>query len=681
MKLNSKKGLLLFICLTLIVASLIAYEPMRHNDFVDYDDEVYVTRNTQVLKGLTKEGCAWAFTEAVTAHWHPLTWLSHMLDIELFGANPFWHHLIGLLFHITNTLLLFWIFNKMSKAPWQSFFVAAFFALHPLHVESVAWVSERKDVLSGFFWMLTIAAYIKYAANPNIQRYVLVVLSFMLGLMAKPMLVTLPLVLLLLDYWPLERFKWEQENKAALSGRLIVEKVPLLLLSAISAVITFVAAQHGGAMMRGENYSLMTRVSNASVAYIYYIAKLFCPTKLAVLYPHQGDNLPLWQLIVASLTLIFITTVVFCLALRKRFLLVGWLWYLGTLIPVIGLVQVGSQAVADRYTYLPSIGIFIMLAWGVAELFAHWKYKKILISFTTSMLMIALIIATRTQVSYWKNTLTLYEHTLEITKNNYVIHNNYGCYLRNQGVLDAAIENFNKALQIKPDYVAALNNLGMTLRTQGKIDQAVIQWQKALDLQPYHPNVNANLGFALAMQGRYEQAIEHFNIALKVKPDLPGVNYMLADIYYQWGNHELATKNLEQAVRIKPDDVAAINNLGFFYATQGRSDEAMKMWNKALAIEPNSWYTHFNIGFALAQKDQHDLAIEHYNFALQLEPDRSEVLIKLASSYLAKGNLDQAIKITEEALNLAINAGNKARVNQIQEQLLYYRSIQSSNKK
>jgi Flp pilus assembly protein TadD len=662
MQMNAKKWQVIFICLTLVMLSFIAYEPMRHNGFVDYDDKDYVTRNAQVLKGITTEGVIWSFTETnLTSNWHPLTWLSHMLDVELFGVKPFYHHLNSLLFHIVNALLLFWILNKMTKAEWQSFFVAAAFALHPLHVESVAWVAERKDVLSIFFWSLTIAAYIRYSANPTIRRYALVVLCFILGLMAKPMLVTLPFVLFLLDYWPLERFGRGQQYSRGLIRRLIAEKIPLLLLSTVFSVIAYVVQQHAGAMLRGKNYFLMSRISNACVAYVCYIGKLFYPVKLAVLYPHPGNNLPLWQPIAAFAVLIFITAVVFYFGLKKRFLLVGWLWYLGTLVPVIGLVQVGSQAMADRYTYLPSIGIFVMLAWGIGELFAGWKYRKVLIGLATCIVLIALITCTRIQLSYWQNTPALYKHTLEVTKNNYVIYNNYGLYLVEQGSLDSAVEMLERAVQIKPDYAAAFNNLGMALGSQGKIDEAAIQWKKTLELEPNHPSANANLGLTLAVQGRYEQAIKHFNTALSTNPDLPGVNHFLGDIYYKLGNYELAVKNFTQAIRIQPNDTVAINSLGFIYAEQGKIDEAIQKWNEVLAINPNSFQAHLAVAIALSQQGQHHPAIEHYKIALRLDPNRPDVLTKLAASYEA--------------------TGNKAMVQQIQELLKSYKNNQSSDRK
>ncbi len=682
MKLETKTVQPLLICLLLVLLSLIAYEPIRHNDFVDYDDVDYVTKNPHVLKGLSKDGLIWSFTETdLTANWHPLTWLSHMLDIELFATNSFWHHFVNLLFHIANTLLLFGIFRKTTKAVWRSFFVAAVFVLHPLHVESVAWVAERKDVLSGLFWMLTIAAYIAYSQKPNVRSYVLVVLFFILGLMAKPMLVTLPFVLLLLDYWPLGRFEWGQQNNKRACCRLIAEKIPLFLFSMVSSIITFAVQRHAGAMIRGENYSFLTRLSNATVAYIGYIIKLFYPLRLAVLYPHPGNSLPVWQPIAASSALILITAIVFRLAVKKRFLLVGWLWYLGTLVPVIGLVQVGSQAMADRYSYLPSIGIFIMLAWGIADVAAGWKYKKVIIGISASVVLVVLLIGTRMQLSYWKNTQTLFEHTLEITKNNFVTHNNYGCYLQEQGELDSAVENFNKALQIKPDYVAVLNNLGMALRQQGKIDEAIVQWEKALELEPYHPNANANLGLALAVKGDYEQAIKHFNITLKIRPDFPGVNYILGDIYYKMGSYDLAKVNLERAVRSSPNNITALNYLGAIYAEQGSVDEAIKKWSQVLAIDPNSVYTHLNIAFAQSQNGRHDIAIEHYNYALRINPNQPDVLSKLAASYAALGDMERAIEAAEKALNLFIVSGDKAMADEIQKQLQDYKLNQSSSDK
>jgi hypothetical protein len=505
------------LCGILLLVSLIAYEPMRHNGFVDYDDVDYITENTLVLNGLTVEGLTWSFTETdLTANWHPLTWLSHMLDVQLFGVNPLGHHLVSLLLHLANALLLFWIFNRTTGALWPSFFIAAVFALHPLRVESVAWAAERKDVLSGFFWMLTIAAHVLYTEKPALHRYLWVVIFFILGLMAKPMLVTLPFVLLLLDVWPLKRIALKRPFQRRLFMRLLVEKIPLFVLTTASCVMTFMIQRQAGAMLRGQNYSLMTRLSNAAVAYVGYIGKLFYPVKLAVLYPHPGTTLPIWQPIAAVGALVILTTAALFWGTRKRYLLVGWLWYLGTLVPVIGLVQVGSQAMADRYTYLPAIGLCVMLAWGVADLLGNrGGYRLKAVGVAAAVILAALTLGTRHQVSLWKDTLTLYEHTLAVTENNYVVRGNYGNALQQRGKPDEAIEQLNKALQLKPDYIGAMINLGMALRDKGRIDEAMAQWQEVLALDPAQPNANANIALTLALQGRYNEAIPYLNTVLK----------------------------------------------------------------------------------------------------------------------------------------------------------------------
>ncbi|MGA2093219.1 MAG: tetratricopeptide repeat protein, partial [Sedimentisphaerales bacterium] len=495
--------------------------------------------------------------------------------------------------------------------------------------------------------------------KPGVLRYLAIVLFFAAGLLSKPMLVTLPCLLILLDYWPLNRLPIADlrftigNRQSTIDNRqffsLLYEKIPLFLLSVVFSVITFIDQKHWGAMERGENYSLMTRLANAFVAYVSYILKILCPKNLAVLYPHPGDTLPLWQSLSAFIAILLITACVCWLGFKKRYLLVGWLWYLGTLVPVIGLVQVGSQAMANRYVYLPSIGIFIIIAWGINELSSRWKYSKALIISAVPIILIALLIGTRHELSYWKNSITLFKHTLEITKNNYITFNNYGC---------------NQSLRIKPDYVTAINNLGMALRDQGKIDQAVIQWEKALEMEPSNPNVNANIGLNFALQGQYEKAIEHFNRALKNKPDLPHANYILGFIYHKMGNYPMA----------EPYDVNAINDLGTVYGEQGRLDNAIQKWNEALAVNSTSISTHLNLAFALAQKNQPSAAIEHFNAALQLDPNQPDVLMGLADSYMATGKPDHAIKVAEKALNLAAGAGNETLEKQIQEQLQSYKT-------
>ncbi len=514
------KPFILLIYVVLAVVTFIAFEPARLNGFVNYDDDDYVTKNPQVSAGITPESVRWAFTTPYMANWHPLTWLSHMLDCELFGLNSLWHHLTSLSFHIANTLLLFWVLKRTTAAVWQSAFVAAAFALHPLRVESVAWVAERKDVLSGFFWMLTMALYVRYTERVSIGRYIAVFLSFGLGLMAKPMLVTLPFVLLLLDYWPLGRFQFGQDAGYRSLFHLVREKVPLFVLSVASSVVTFIIQQSAGAMKPAESFGLSTRISNAIVSYMGYIFKIICPSGLAPLYPHPGGNLPRWQPIVFFVILAVASAAV--IYMRRRYLIAGWLWYLGTLVPVIGLVQVGEQAMADRYTYLPSIGIFIMVGWGANELLERWRYRKMGLGISAAMVLAALLICTRTQVRYWQNNLTLFKHTIEVTSNNFVMHSNYGNALLEEGRIEPAIENYNEGLRIKPNYAAAINNLAWILATTEDVRfrnpaDAVKLAQRACVLTN-HKDAEAldTLAAAYAAAGRFEKATETAEKALEL---------------------------------------------------------------------------------------------------------------------------------------------------------------------
>jgi nicotinamide riboside transporter PnuC len=510
MKQSRNKPFVILIWAALVLTTLVAFEQVRRNGFV-YDD-AFVTKKTGVSGGINRESLIWAFTSTETSNWYPLTWLSHMLDCELFGLNPAGHHLTNLFFHIANSLLLFWILKRMTGAVWPSAFVAAVFALHPLRVESVAWVAERKDVLSGFFFMLTIAAYVRYAEHPGTARYLLVVLAFGLGLMSKPMLVTMPFVLLLLDYWPLGRFLWGHGKRGqALTAcestkfdyqkfsawRLVIEKIPLLILAAASSMVAFVAQRSSGAMRPGRVLPLDFRISNALVSYVRYIGKMFYPRHLAVLYLHPYHGWPKWQVAGCLAILVVISIVAIC-AVRKRYLAVGWLWYVGTLVPVIGLVQVGAQSIADRYTYLPSIGINIIIAWGVAEFSTKRRYREIWLGAFAGLLLIILLLCTRMQVRYWRNELTLFGRAARVTKGNYVMHANYGVVLRRNGRLQEAIKHSAMALQISPKNYRPLNNLALSYYMLGKVDQAIFRWNKALEFNPDWVAVLNGLSWALA---------------------------------------------------------------------------------------------------------------------------------------------------------------------------------------
>jgi len=527
-----KKPYVVLIYLLLALATFIAFEQLRHNEFIDYDDDQYVTRNPHVIGGFTRDAVSWAFTTTHAANWHPLTWLSHMLDCELFDLNSGRHHLTSLFFHIANTLLLFWVLNRMTRAVWPSAFVAALFALHPLHVESVAWISERKDVLSSFFWMLTMAAYILYAERPGICRYILVFLALGLGLMAKPMLVTLPFVLLLLDLWPLERFSTPQIRtlkpacQKATAYRLICEKILLFVLAAASCVVTYTVQKTAGTVAPTEVLTLNSRMANALVSYVSYIGKMIYPARLAVFYPHRYDTMPLSKPIVSLLLLAIVSiSVVYAARQRHRYLAVGWLWYIVTLLPVIGLVQVGEQAMADRYTYLPSIGLFIILAFGVAELLAGRPYQKIGLPTSAVLILAALLMGTRTQVGYWRNSLTLFEHALAVTKNNYMMHNALAFALGSRGRLDEAIDHYLHSLDLIPNNAETHFRFADTLRLQGKLDAAISHYRQAVQSKPDYAKAHNDLAYALRTQGSLNEAVSHFRLALETKPNLtPALN-------------------------------------------------------------------------------------------------------------------------------------------------------------
>jgi len=492
------------VSLFLTIATLAVYWQAGNHEFINYDDITYVTGNPHLQAGFSPEGIIWAFTSGYAGNWHPLTWISHILDIQLYGMDPGRHHLTNVLFHIGNTLLLFLVFRRMTGALWCSAFIAALFALHPLHVESVAWIAERKDVLSTFFWMLTMGAYAWYVERRGFLRYLLVLLFFILGLMAKPMLVTLPFVLLLLDYWPLSRFQFGHQNgniviqRKSVVIRLICEKIPLFALAAASCIVTLFAQQSGGAVCSFSAFPINIRIANALVSYVGYIVKMLWPHQLAVLYPHPG-MLPWIQVIGACLLLVFIFILAFMALKRCPWLIVGWVWYIVTLVPVIGLVQVGSQAMADRYTYVPLIGIFIMIAFGVPELMSGWRYRKIGLSTMAVACLLVLMATTWFQVRYWANSVTLFERALAVTENNYVLHSNLGVTLFSKGKVDEAIDHFHDAMRINPRYAKAHNNLGTALIHKGKVKKAIAHFREALRIRPGYSDAHDNLQKAISL--------------------------------------------------------------------------------------------------------------------------------------------------------------------------------------
>lgn len=551
----------------LVVAVLAAYWQLPSCGFVSFDDKPYVTENRQVQQGLTAKGLVWAFTTFHEANWHPLTWLSHMLDYQLYGLNPLGHHWTSLLFHIGNTLLLFFILQQMTGALWQSAFVAALFALHPLHVESVAWVAERKDVLSTFFGILAIIAYYRYVKQKSVVNYLFVFFFLCLGLMAKPMLVTWPFLLLLLDFWPLNRLHLSTSGTRQVESitgfdfkiffKLILEKIPLFIPVIFSSIITFMAQQSRGAIGSLTSLPLDIRINNALVSWISYVIKAVWPAHLIVYYPHPGNMLPIWQGAGAALLIAGSTCVAVRLSRQHPYGIVGLFWYLGTLVPVIGLVQVGIQAMADRYTYIPLTGLFIVVAWGFSDLLGKWRYRKIFLAVLAAIILSALTVRTFLQVGYWQNAVTLFENAIKVTPDNPLAQNNLGAALYEDGRFDEAMAYFTKAIQINPEYANAHNNLAIVLSGQGKYEEAELHYLEAIKLDTEHPNAHYNFGSLLLRQKRYKEAGAHFAEMIKIDPIDAKAYNKIGFILAQQGKLQGAREFLKKATQLNPDDLKA----------------------------------------------------------------------------------------------------------------------------
>jgi len=517
-----------------MVATFCVYAQVQGHKFINFDDDLYITDNLNVQAGLTSESFKWAFTTSYPPYWHPVTWLSHMLDYQLYGSNPKGHYLTNLFLHIASALILFIVLLRMTGALWQSAFVAAMFAFHPLNVESVAWIAERKNVLSTLFWLMTMWAYIHYAEKPTIKRYVLVFLFFTLGLMSKPMLVTLPFVLLLLDYWPLRRLKFGKERsrnetleettaKKSEVLRLVLEKIPLFILTIGLSIVTVHLQKITGAIKAMDMFSLQTRLINAVVSYVEYLGKMLWPEKLAVLYSHPGNTLPAWQGILCGMILVGIT-VVSIMSIRKvPYVAIGWFWYLGTLVPVIGIVQVGGQAMADRFVYIPLIGIFIIIAWGVPELISKWRYKEKVLCVLAGIIISTLLLTTWKQVSHWKNSITLYKHAIRVTdkkfSNSTVVHNNLGIALFADQKNEESIFHYKMAIKTDPADAKPYYNLGIVLTAERKSEEAISYYKMAIGLYPNFTYAHYNLGIVLLQKGEMKEAVHHFRETIRLRPE------------------------------------------------------------------------------------------------------------------------------------------------------------------
>lgn len=542
----------------LVIAVLIIYLPVHNYEFINFDDYDYVVNNPHVNSGFSFSNVYWAFSEFHSSNWHPLTWLSHMADAEFFGLAPGAHHMVNVFFHMLNTLLLFLLLQHMTGFLWRAGFVAALFAVHPLHIESVAWISERKDVLSTFFWLLTTGAYLKYVKNPGWKTYAAVILFFIMGLMSKPMLVTLPFTLFLLDYWPLSRISFTKNRPFFSKFRpLLLEKVPLLTLSLLSGIITIIAQKKGGAVSNLEVFSLGVRISNAAVSYVTYLIKSILPFHLAVFYPHPR-SLPVWETAGSIAVLMLIFFLVFRLRNSHPYLLTGWLWYLGTLLPVIGLIQVGIQSMADRYTYIPLLGIFIMISWGVSEALPGQHRKKLFVP-----VMIVLCFFTgisMKQIHYWQNDYTLFSHALAVTENNFIAHNNLGNRYIREGNREKAIWHFQQSIAISPGNVMAHNNLGNARMEENEWEKALYHFSKVIQSDPDYADAHYMMGMAKMKMGNLHEAIRHFSDALRIRPEDADVHNDMAIALVKQGKIKEALKHFQKAAELKPEDTEIKNN-------------------------------------------------------------------------------------------------------------------------
>jgi tetratricopeptide (TPR) repeat protein len=657
------------VAVLLALVTMALYWPATRCEFVNYDDPDYVTENPRVQAGLTLNNVVWAFSTGQASNWHPLTWLSLMLDVNMFGSSAAGMHLTNLLLHALNTVLLFWLLRSLTGAPWRSAWVAALFAWHPLHVESVAWVTERKDVLSACFGFLVLVSYVRYARGGGtakwergegrgqksevrsqksevegqslevsaLQRqsgglpfyrspfYWLAWGCFALGLMSKPMLVTWPFVLLLLDYWPLERFK------PGGGWLLVKEKIPFFVLAAAASVVTFVVQKNGGAMVLVETTPFGARCANALLSYGRYLEKLVWPADLAVLYPYPG-NWPVTQVLLAGVLLAGISALFWWRRRRHPFLLMGWLWYGGTLVPVIGLVPVGDQAMADRYLYLPSVGVLMAVIWGAHELTRRWRFLLPGLSVAGIAAIAFCLALTRQQLAYWQNSETLFRHALAVTENNCTAHNNLGTALDSEGQTDAAISQFQEALRLKPDNALTCYNLGNALARQGDTDGALRQFQSALRLKPDYTKAHNNLGNLLAGQGQPGAAIRQFQEALRLDPDFADAHYNLANALLKQGRLDEAVAQFETTIRLLPEFAPARYNLGVVLSKQGRGDAAIGEFEGAIRLKPDYAIAHNSLGFAYAGKGRLDEAIHEFQEALRLKPDYASAQSNLAKA-------------------------------------------------
>jgi protein O-mannosyl-transferase len=694
-----KSGIVVGISAILAAISWLVFGQTLGHQFTTYDDPQYVYQNVDVAAGLSPSGILWAFTHTIGGNWHPITTISHMLDCQLYGLNASGHHFTNVLLHTIAAVLLFHVLRQMTGSLWRSAFVAALFAVHPLHVESVAWISERKDVLSAVFFMLTLGAYTRYVRAPAAKSYLLVLLLFALGLMTKPMLVTIPFVLLLLDYWPLGRCshgavspcRGHHRERLDIARRLqrapqstlkhlVVEKIPFFVLSGLLSVATLIAQLHRTGIIAQLPFGW--RLNNAAVSYLTYIWQMFWPVRLAAFYPHPNDQVPAWQVLLAVAFLVAVTLLAVYWRKDYPYIFTGWFWYVGMLVPVIGLVQAGEQARADRYTYLPQIGLYVLILWGIKDLMAftmtgnfssrpvatglrpvplkslgisadgpHGRGYKIFCAATAAAIIISLSWRASVQASFWKDSEALWNHTLAVTGDNDAAHNNLGSLCLQRGELDSALSHFETALKIRfrtayYNFGSALieNSLASVLVHRGRIDEAISHYDKAIDMRPDYGDPYLNLGNLLFQQGRVGDAMAHWEKALETQPRDAAFHALLGDAFLRAGSHKVAIAEYERAARISAQDPLSRNNLAWLLATS--SSASIRDGNRAM-----------------------ELAKEAVRLSRGKDPN---YLRTLAAAFAEAGHFVEAKETARQALQAAELRGNSSLVNALRDEMALY---------
>jgi protein O-mannosyl-transferase len=679
-KAQAPAKIIVLVSLVLVGLILYIYAPSWRYGFLTYDDAIYVSQNPQVSHGLTRQGFIWAFTTGHAANWHPVTWLSHMLDVQIFGMAAGLHHLINVIFHIANTLLLFWLLLRITGSSGRSAVIAALFAVHPLHVESVAWIAERKDVLSTFLGFLTIHAYVNYVRKPRQSTMLGVALIYALGLMAKPMLVTLPFLMILLDLWPLRRMHFEPRQLHVLK-QLIFEKAPLFIFAGLSCIATVAAQSRGRAVASMQLFPLHLRAANAAVSYAVYIGKMLWPSNLIPSYFYRPS--PAWLVLSSISILLLITIFAIRIGSRYPFVVAGWLWYLVSLFPVIGLLQVGVQARADRYTYIPIIGLFVIAVWGATELL-NSRRQKIMLAVAAGSFVGLLAVAARNQVGYWKNDFTLWDHAVRTDPGNSYARSNYADALMSRGDLAGAVEQLTEALRItplaethdtlgialykrglvsealthhyaairlNPQMASAHANLGIIFLSQKKIEEAAARFREALKLDPQNPEILYDSGLALTKLGKNEEAVALYKTALGMRPSDPA---LLGNILFALGKHGEAVEQYENSLKMKPDSASAEmqNSFGVALYKQGMLNEALPHYYEAIRIKPGFADPHSNLGIILSSQNRIQEGMAQFREALKLDPQNPEILYNLGLTLARRGNNEEAIMLYKAALEI-----------------------------